>query len=141
MYTQLYQNSYKTMVDAIYRCIIPACHGFWRDFNIKEFFYDVFSYDSQSQSFINACKTSDDFYQALSNYELEDDEVYDYNDKLISFDAACNLMDNDITEYMHNNSNIDISTGTGRYQWIETYAYLHAEKYGEEFVPFYGGNW
>lgn len=64
-------------------------------------------------------------------------KVNDFNGNEIDFEAACNLMDREITE------NMDGMFDEGQEQeYIEEYAKRHAEKYdGEEFAPFYGLAW
>ena len=52
------------------------------------------------------------------------------------FDSAVMLMDDEIREAIH--AECDCETNQ---QFIEEYARRHLETFGEEFVPFVGGNW
>lgn len=60
----------------------------------------------------------------------------DINGNTIDFEAAANLMDDDIREALH-------SDGTDRTPtaFLAAYAIRHEEKFGEEFAPYAGGAW
>lgn len=65
--------------------------------------------------------------------------VNDFNGKVIDFEAAMQLADQEICESMQAEYG---ETWSNDQQFIERYAELHAEKFnGEEFAPFYGGAW
>jgi len=72
-------------------------------------------------------------YSLLSDGQNEPCTVFDYNDNIIDFESALNLMDSEIAE------SIDLENPQ---EFIEEYAKRHAEKYdGEEFAPYYGLAW
>lgn len=78
-------------------------------------------------------KTEEKFIDDCTVSEIA--EVRDINGKPIDFDAAVNLMDDDLREELH-------SAGIESEQaFIEAYAKLHAGRFGEAFAPYAGGAW
>lgn len=63
-------------------------------------------------------------------------KVIDRNGKEIDFDAAVQLMDEDLREKVHGEF-----SGETEQEFIEAYAEAHIEKFGENFAPYEGGAW
>ena len=61
--------------------------------------------------------------------------VKDYNGRAIDYEAAVNLMDDDLREELHAEG-IDNDQ-----EFLERYAKLHSERFGEDFAPYTGGEW
>lgn len=51
------------------------------------------------------------------------------NNKAVDFDAAVNLMDDDIRETLH-----DMADGWGEQEFLDAYVKAHTEVHGEEFA-------
>lgn len=66
----------------------------------------------------------------------DEQSVYDENGNPVNFDAAVQLMDDEIREELHN----EIAPCTNQ-KFLSEYAKLHEQKYGEGFAPYVGGNW
>ena len=63
-------------------------------------------------------------------------QVTDYRGKRVDFEAAVQLMDDEIRERLHDEGIED------NQEFFERYAEAHAEKFdGDEFAPYYGGAW
>lgn len=68
----------------------------------------------------------------MSNYI----KVKDYKGNEVDFEAAMNLMDEDLREEL---ANYGFDSDQ---EFFEAYAARHSEKFdGEDFAPFYGGAW
>lgn len=63
------------------------------------------------------------------------DCYYDYNGKFQMMNAAAECMDADIREALHS----ELAPCSNQ-EFIEVYAERHATKYGEDFAPYFGGN-
>ena len=62
-------------------------------------------------------------------------KVIDINGTEIDFDAAVNLMDDEIRERLHDRG-IEAEQ-----EFLKAYAAEHEAAFGEEFAPWVGGNW
>lgn len=60
----------------------------------------------------------------------------DANGESQDYEAAVNLMDDDLREEVH----ADLAPCTDQ-QFIEEYARRHEQRFGEPFAPFAGGEW
>jgi small nuclear ribonucleoprotein (snRNP)-like protein len=64
--------------------------------------------------------------------------VKDYNGKLINYEAAVNLMDDDLREEIAASHDFDDDPQG----FIKEYAKRHTDKFfGEDFAPYVGGAW
>lgn len=68
----------------------------------------------------------------------ESARVVDAKGNEIDFEAAVNLMDDEIREDMHDNYEPGFDNPQA---FLEEYARRHQEKYGESFAPWVGGQW
>lgn len=76
------------------------------------------------------------FEDAITRATMEfNGVVEDCNGHAIDFEAAINLMDDEIREGLHADG-IE-----SKQKFIEAYAERHAEKYGDEFAPYHGLAW
>ncbi|ACU93984.1 hypothetical protein Ccur_02570 [Cryptobacterium curtum DSM 15641] len=65
------------------------------------------------------------------------EKALDINGNEIDFEAAVNLMDDEIREELH-----EKMAPCSNQEFLEAYAKAHAEKFdGEEFAPYYGEAW
>lgn len=62
--------------------------------------------------------------------------VKNINGQNIDFEAAVNIMDDEIREQV----NYEMAPCTNQ-EFFERYAELHEEKFGEEFAPYAGEAW
>lgn len=63
-------------------------------------------------------------------------KVLNINGNAINYEAAVQLMDDELREKIHADGIDDPQ------EFIERYVEMHAEKFdGEEFAPYYGGAW
>lgn len=60
----------------------------------------------------------------------------DANGNIQDYDAAVNLMDDELREEIH----AELAPCTNQ-EFIEEYARRHKEKYNEDFAPWVGGSW
>lgn len=75
--------------------------------------------------------------QAAWEAELPDNPVADYWGKAVDFDAAAQYMDGDLREDLHNRL-----APCSNQKFFEAYAAAHADKFGgEEWAPYYNGEW
>ena len=63
-------------------------------------------------------------------------KVFDANRNPVDFEAAVNMMDDDLREELH----AELAPCTEQ-EFFKTYAARHAEKFGEDFAPYVGGAW
>lgn len=64
------------------------------------------------------------------------EKFQDANRNIQDYDAAVNLMDDELREEIH----AELAPCTNQ-EFIEEYARRHKEKYGEDFAPWIGGSW
>jgi hypothetical protein len=63
-------------------------------------------------------------------------KVKDYYGNDVNFEAAANLMNDDIREELH----LELAPCTEQ-EFFDAYAKAHEEKFGEEFAPYYNLAW
>ena len=64
------------------------------------------------------------------------EKFQDAKGNIQDYDAAVNLMDDELREEIH----AELAPCTNQ-EFIEEYARRHKEKYGEDFAPWVGGSW
>lgn len=62
--------------------------------------------------------------------------VNDINGNQVDFEAAVNLMDDDLREELH-----DEMAPCSDQEFADAYAKAHEERFGEQFAPLCGGEW
>ena len=69
-------------------------------------------------------------------YSVGDYVVYDELGSLIDYESAMNLADQELCDEL----NDKLAPCTNQ-EFFDAYAEAHLEKYGEDFVPYVGGEW